>query len=487
MNNLKQKGFNAFIWDFTGQIAGQLVGFVISIILARLLSPGDFGLLAMVNVIVGISSVFMDVGLGGALIQRKEVSDEHYGTVFFFNITIGLLLATLLFSFSGSIASFYHNFTIVNIAKVMSLLFIINSFGNVIRVKLRKEFQNKIITQSQFFSAVISGTIGIILAFKGFGVWSLITQSLSNALLTNLFIFYRVSWRPKIIFKKKSLIELWQYGFRMFLSGLLDRLFTNLDSIIIGKLFSPKTLGYYFRSKSLNNIIIQYSSGSLMQVMFPLLSVIQDDKEKVRMVVTKGLNVICFMAFFFVGFFYVTGGDIILILFGEKWKPAIPMFQIVMLSAYDFPLSSLFINILSSAGNSKAFLRLEIYKKLTLALSFIFGFYFGIEGFLYALAVNSFFSVWIDIIFGAKQLNVSQFYFIKKIIPYVITCVSITFLLSLISNLFILNKFIHLSIFGFIFIAAYATMMFSFKIDGAIIFKEELSEIIKRKLSKKNN
>lgn len=481
MSSLKQKGFKAFIWDFLGQISNQLISFVISIVLARILNPSDFGQIAMINVIIGFSSVFMDAGLGVALIQKKEINENEYGTVFFFNITTGLILALLLFFSSNLIASFYHKQELVSIAKSMSLLFIFNSFGNVIRVKLRKEFNNKVLVKSRLFSAFICGIVGITLAFTGFGVWSLVLQGLLNPVLVNLYIFTSVKWRPKLVFNFESLKNLWGFGFKMFLSGILDGIFVNLDSVVIGRLFSSVKLGHYYRSRSLNSLIIQYSSSSLMQVLFPLLATIQDDVERVKHVVRKSVHLLSFASFFLVSFFYITGSDIIIILFGSKWEPAIPYFKIIILSAYGYPFSSLLVNILSSTGNSKAFLQLEIVTKASLALNFIIGFYYGIEGYLYGYAVWTVFATWASILFAAKQLRVSQSFFIKNIYPYVLICI-ISILTFNIMNVFIIkNIYIHVIISGFLGVILFFVQAYLFKVEGLEIIMHELLSLKKKK------
>lgn len=178
MNNLKSKTLKALGWDIAGRFSGQGVTFLISIILARLLSPGDFGLLAMINVVVGIASIVMDLGFGSSLVQRKDIKEEHYGSVFCFNITIGLLLAVLLFCFSGLLAQFYKKEIIKHLGNAMAPVFVINAFGSVVRTKLYKELNFKTLTLSTLYGSGIGGCIGVAMAFTGFSVWSLVTQAL---------------------------------------------------------------------------------------------------------------------------------------------------------------------------------------------------------------------------------------------------------------------------------------------------------------------
>jgi len=272
MDELKSKGTKAFIWDFFGKMAKQGMGFIVTIFLARLLEPSDFGLIAMVMVIVGIADVFSDIGLGGALIQRRRVLPVHYSSVFYLNISVGVLLALILFFSAEQVAAFYENEQLIPLAKVISLTFVLNAFSSVQVTKLRKELNFALITKVSFLSSFFSGIIGISLAFYGAGVWSLVAQSLSVGFIFNIFIWYASDWKPSFLFSFKALKQLWGFGFHMFLVGVLNAVFSRLDYIVIGKLFTPTALGFYQRAKSLNMMLVQYSSGSLMTVMFPVLS-----------------------------------------------------------------------------------------------------------------------------------------------------------------------------------------------------------------------
>ena len=420
VSSIKQQSIKAMAWDFVGKIAGQTVMFIISVFLARLLSPQDFGLLAMVNVVIALSTTLIDMGLGVALIQRKEVSDIHYGSVFFFNMAVGLLLMTALFFSAPFIADFYNNQILVPIARVMSVVFVLSSIGNVIRVKLRKELEYGIPAKAGIIASVVSGILGIGMAFSGFGVWSLVANSLLNPIISNAYLFYKVKWRPKLIYQWAALKDLWNFGFKMFLSGILETFVSNADSIIIGKLFSPAVLGFYYRARSLNNYVVVYSSGSIMNVLFPTFSIIQDDRVRFVNAITKGYHIINFLAFYLTGLFFIIGDALILFLFGEKWEPAIPYFRLIIVGAFGYPLSALLVNILKACGNSSGFLKLEIIKKIALILALCFGFLWGIEGYLICSIFVTVFSVVMNMHFAGKQIDTGLMYFARISIPYLL-------------------------------------------------------------------
>jgi O-antigen/teichoic acid export membrane protein len=418
----------------------------------------------------------MDMGLGLALIQRKEVDDNHYGSVFFFNIMVGAFLALVLFFCSTPLAKFYHREIIGQLAKVMSLLFVLNSFGNVLRIKLRKELDYGIPTQANLLAAVFSGAIGIIMAIKGFGVWSLVIQGLLNPLINNVYLFYRIHWRPKLIFKIKALQELWSFGFRMFISMLLDTVFSNLDSIIIGKLFSPATLGYFYRAKSLNNLIIQYSSSSLTSVLFPVISKLQAERDRLKDIIFRTFHLLNFITFFLVGLFYVTGQDIIIILFSSKWQPAIPLFKLLIISGYAYPLSAILVNIVGGLGNSRNLLKLEIIKKVFFGINLSVGFFFGIKGYLYGYTFVCAVSVCANVFLAANELSVSIKWFLSIIFPYLVIALIGDIMVLVIERFLHVNHIFDLFLASFIFIGCYGGLNKLFNLIGMKLLFNEIQK-----------
>ena len=258
MDNLKSKGMSAFLWDFVGKFARHATGFIVTIFLARLLEPSEFGLIAMVMVIVSIAFIFTDVGLGSALIQRRRVLPVHYASVFYFNIFIGSILTLITFFSATLISDFYDNQQLIPIIQTMAPLFFINAFSSVQINKLRRELNYAALAKAEVSAAVLSGVTGIALAFYGAGVWSLVAQALSRGVFYNIFVWNASRWVPSLFFSFKALRQLWGFGFRMFLSGLLEVIFRRLDIIIIGNLFAPAVFGFYDKAKRLNVIIINY-------------------------------------------------------------------------------------------------------------------------------------------------------------------------------------------------------------------------------------
>ena len=416
MENLKQKGLKALGWDFTGRIATQGVGFFITIFLARLLEPEDFGLVAMVMVIIGMAQVFTDVGLSSALIQRRRALPIHYSSVFYFNVAAGAALTLITYFSAGWIGRFYSNETLVPLAQVLSLLFLINSFSSVQTARLRKKLENRLIVRCSVGASITSGVVGIALALNGAGVWALVAQALVSGFVYSLLVWMASRWAPGFQFSLKALKQLWVFGFRMFLSSLLDAIFTRLDYLLIGKLFTPGLLGFFQRAKSLNLVVVSYTSASLMSVLFPYLSEIQRDLPRFRRTVLKSLEIICFAVFCLLGGLYVVSAELITLLFGEKWLPSIEYFEILVISGFAYPISALLVSILKSRGKSKEFLRLEVLKKSLLAVNLIVLFFLGIKFYLYGLIATSIIAVSLNSYFAARETHIPLVDFARPIL-----------------------------------------------------------------------
>lgn len=479
MNNIRIKGREAFFWDFSGKIAMQGVSFIVSIFLARLLEPSDFGLIAIVMVFIAFTGIFVDMGLGTALIQRKRLLSVHYSSVFYFNILIAILFTLLLSGLSFLIALFYKNEILVSIIQVMSILFIINALGSVQTIIFRKNLDFKLLAKISFISAFISGMVGIFLALYDFGVWSLVSQIILMSVILNSLLYIFGSWRPRQEFSLKALKQLWGFGFPMFLASLISSIFEKLDYLIIARLFNFTILGYYQRAVALDRLIITYSSSSLMSILFPLLSKIQNNLKQFQLIVVKFYSILNFIVFFLLGLFYLIAEELIRLLFSEKWLLSVTYFEILLLGGFVYPLSALLVNILSSRGKSKAYLKLEIYKRLILLSNFLVAFQWGVIGYLYGLVIVSVLSLYLNILFASREIMLPIKVFVLPIIiqiVIVIPSVSLVFFLVTFLNY---DYSIILFIKMLLFIAIYLMFNHIFQLKSYLYFKIEIEVILK--------
>lgn len=484
MSSLKAQGTKAFIWDFFGKMATHGMGFIVSIFLARLLEPSDFGLIAIVMVIIGIASVFTDVGLGGALIQRRRVRPIHYSSVFYFNIVVGLILTFITYFSAPWISEFYNNKELLPLVQVMSFSFILGALSSVQRTRLRKELNYALLTKIGFISSLISGVIGISLAFWGAGVWSLVAQTLTLGIVYNILIWIAGHWKPTLEFSWKALTQLWGFGFRMFLSGMLDAIFTRIDFLIIGKLFPPATLGYFQRAKSLNSMVVQYSSGSLMSVLFPVLSKVQNDLPRFQDIIMKSLGIISFVVFLLLGGLYLVSEELIVMLFSDKWLPSVAFFKILVLSGFGYPVSALLVNVLKSRGNSRAFLRLEIYKKLIASVNLIVLYFWGIDIYLYGLIIQTILGVSLNILFASREIGLPFYAFAKPVLMQMsISVLTVILTMLIVKNIESLD-IIMLLIKGSLFTFLYVLLNYSMKTTSYNYFSEQVIPMIRNKFGK---
>ncbi|MCG7644904.1 lipopolysaccharide biosynthesis protein [Alteromonas sp. Cnat3-28] len=480
MSNLKKQGLRALIWDLVGKLSSQGVSFIVTIVLARLLDPSDFGLIAMIMVVVGMAQVFTDIGLGGALIQKNDVSQTHYSSVFFFNLSVASLLSLLMFIFAENIATFYNLEQLLTLIKVVCVIFIFNALGSVQIARLRKQLNYALIAKAGVISSVFSGFVGIAMATYEFGVWSLVAQILSQSLLNSMLLWLFSRWRPAYSFSIQSLKELWTFGFRMFLSGLLDAIYSRLDYLIIGKIFPPVTLGYFQRAKQFNSLIIQYTSGSLMSVLFPVLSQIKNNLPRFQVVILNALHVLSFVTFLLLGGLYLLAEEVVLFLFTEKWLPTVHYMKLLLLSGFGYPLGALLVNILSSRGNSKAFLKLELIKKAVHTINFINAIYFGLNSYLYGLVITTIIGISLNVTFAAREIQLPSLSFFKPIIVQMaVCCVGVT--ATLFVNDFVAKGYlIAFFLKGFTFFILFLGLNFIFRTKSYEVICEKVSTIIIR-------
>jgi teichuronic acid exporter len=405
MESLKKKAFRGFAWDYMGSYVNQAITFIISIFLARILSPEDFGLLGVSMVFISLAQIFLDMGFGSAIIQKDHVSETQLSTVFFLNTGIGFFLFFLFFFSAPFIGEFYDDKTIGHLIKVLSTLFIINGLAGVPSSLLRKYLQFKELTIRNIISSIAGGVAGIGLALAGLGVWALVAKAIVSSIINLVLVWAFSRYRLKMSASMKSVKDLWRYGNKLFLSSVINVIYERADIMIIGKLFSPVMLGYYNRAKSFNLMIVNYSSSSVGNVLFPSISQIKDDRDRVARIVKKSLQTVSFIVFGFIGLFWITGNDLIIFLFSDKWETSTGLFKLMLLTGYSYPVGAILVKTIAALGNSGAFLRLEIIKKIVATLAFPIGFYFGLKGFLIAIAIAGFISTILNMLFVSKDLR----------------------------------------------------------------------------------
>lgn len=415
--NLRTKTITNLIWKFAERSGAQLVQFVVSLILARLLLPEDYGLISLVLVLTQLVQVFVDSGLGNALIQKKDADDIDFSSVFYFNLFLCILLYIIVYLLSPFIANFYGNLELTNIIRVLSLTIIISGLKNVQQAYISKTLQFKKFFFSTLGGTSVSAIIGISLAYIGFGYWALVFQKLFNQLVDTLILWITVKWRPKNVFSLKKLKNLISYGWKLLVSSLLDTLYTNLRQLIIGKMYSSADLAFYNQGNQFPNFIVSNINSSIDSVLLPIMSQEQDDIYKIKNMVRRSIKISTYiMAPLMIGLAFCST-EIVELLLTSKWLPCVPFLRIFCITYMFYPIHTANLNAIKSLGKSELFLKLEIIKKIVGLIILFATIKYGVLVMAYSLLLSSFLSQIINAWPNKKLLNYGYIEQLKDILP----------------------------------------------------------------------
>ena len=422
-NNTNTKVFSNFIWRFAERCGAQLVSFIVSIVLARILVPEMYGTIALVTVFINILQVFVDSGLGNALIQKKDADNLDFSTVFFANVSFCLILYILMFLTAPLIGMFYNDMSLVPIVRVLSLLLIISGVKNV-----QQAYVSRNMLFRKFFFSTIGGTImaavvGIYMAMQGYGVWALVTQQLLNATVDTLILWITVKWRPQFRFSFSRLKGLFSSGWKLLASGLLDTVYNSLRQLIIGKLYTSADLAYYNKGNQFPNLIVTNINSSIDSVLFPVMSKKQEDRAHVKNMTRRAIKTSTYiMAPLMMGLAF-TSSNVIVLLLTEKWLACIPFLSIFCITYMFYPIHTANLNAIKAMGRSDIFLKLEIYKKIVGLILLLSTMWFGVMAMAYSLLVSSVLSQIINSSPNKKLLNYGYLEQLKDILPNIIMAV----------------------------------------------------------------
>ena len=460
---------NSFAWDFVGKIGSQVASAIIGIILARILTPSEFGLIGMAMVFISITGIFTNLGLSSALIQRTDPNEEHYSSSFYLNIGSSLFLTLLFIFIAPLIARFFKNEALTDIIRVLSLSLLVSGFTVVQEARLRKKMRFDLLTKARIISTVTSGIVGVVMAFTGFGVWSLVSQTLLGRMITTGYYWIVSDWKPKLLFRLKALKELWSYSFNLFISGIIDTIYSQLDSLIIAKIFSARELGLYSRAKTMNRFVIKYSSESIGSVTFPVMSEIKDDRQRMIGFGISAEKLVAFAVFALLGWLFVAAGPLILTLYGPKWEQSVHIFRLLCLSGFAYPISAATLSMLKASGDSRSFLKVEIWKKIVGLTGLSIGFAFGLKGYLISLVITGIIGVLLNMLYTGKSLGITVRHQLLPLLPYLFIAVTTSFIVDILPLKFSLN-FLNLIIVTISFFVLYLGSNYLLKTEGTTLF-----------------
>lgn len=404
--SLKKQAIAGIKWTFVQQFSVQIINFAVQIILARLLMPEMFGLVAMVVVFISIGQALMDGGMTSSLIRTKNPDQLDYSTVFITNIIMSLGVYGVIFIAAPYIALFYNQEILTNIIRILSLTFVIRALVAVHMAKLTKEMNFKLQMKLQIPSTIMAGIVGISMAYQGYGVWSLVWLNLIQAISFTVQTLMFMKWRPSLIFNFERFKYHFNFGYKLTLASLVDVIFNDAYRIVIGKFYSPAAVGFFHQAETLRLFPVQQISTVVSKVTYPLFAKMNDDDAlKFAYKITMKLVLVLIVPLMLGLILMAEEG--FRFLFGEKWLPAVPYFQILALASIVRPLSVYNLNILKVKGRSDIFLRIEILKKIIGVVLLIVGLNFQVIGLVISLTVFSYISFIINMYFSGSLISYS--------------------------------------------------------------------------------
>lgn len=477
MSDLKNKAIGGMMWATFERIGTQVVTFIIGIILARLLTPSDYGIIGLLVVFTSISSVFVDSGFSSALIQKGKCTQIEYSTVFFFNVTIGILCYVVCYIAAPFIASFYNVPELKEISRVLFLVIILNSIIAVQTTKLRIELNFKLQSKITIISSVLTGIIAIIAAYRGFGIWALVIQSLTYALLTIICFYIATRWRPSLVFSWSSFRGMLKFGSNLLAANLLGTIFENLYQLTIGKFCKAIDVGLYNRAFHFVQLPTLTLTDILIKVNFPLLSQFKEDDEKLKSVYERLLRTPMFILYPILFIMAALSKPLILVVLGEKWLECSLLLSILAFGCLWQPLAGINVYLLYVKGRSDTALKLDFIKKPIMITILLTSIPFGLKWICVGRALYSLLAFIINCHYTGKLLNYGFIRQMKNLIPLLFYGIA-AFSSALLVMLFFHSPLIQLILGSAVGTTSYFLLSFFFKEQSLV----EISTIVKTKV-----
>lgn len=416
----KSKILSSLFWKLMERGGTQGIQFIVQIVLARLLAPSDYGLIALIAIFITIANVFVQSGFNTALVQKKDSNEIDFSSVFYLSLFVASLLYLIIFFMAPFIAEFYGVLQLAAVLRVLAITLFFGAFNSIQNAIVSRKMQFKRLFYSSLGAILVSGTIGIVFAYEGLGVWALVAQQLTNQIMITVILWFTVKWRPKLIFSFEKIKGLFSYSWKLLVSSLIDTVYKNLRSLIIGKIYSPDILGFYNRGDQFPQIIVTNIDGSIQSVMLPALSSEQDNRQRVREMVRRSIVTSSFIIFPMMVGMAVISEPLVKILLTEKWLPSIPFLQIACASYALYPIHTANLQAINALGRSDIFLKLELIKKLIGIIILWFSIPYGVYAIAIGMLINGIIATFINAYPNLKLLKYSYIEQFIDIMPSLI-------------------------------------------------------------------
>lgn len=421
-SSLRSNAIKGAFWTIIDKSSRQIIQFVIGIILARVLAPGDYGILGMIGIFIAIAHTFTDSGLTSALIQKKDCSDADFSTIFYFNLAVALIFYAVIFACAPLIADFYEQPILKGVTRVVALQLIITGLTAVQGTRLTKDLRFKEQSVISIISMLVSGIIGLAMAFSGWGVWTLVFQTLIAQVVSSGCIWYISKWKPKLVFSKESFSQLWRFGSKILGSSLINTIYGNIYTLIIGKSFSPAQVGYYNRGNQYALLPVQTVQDMAISVNYPILAKMQEDNAHLLKAYKKLMSVPLYVLYPLLTGLAVIAPHLIPLMIGEKWLPCVPILQILCFGYMFSPLTHLNLNLLYVKGRTDLVLKLELMKKPIAFLILFVSIPFGLTWMIIGRALYEFVAFSFNCYYTGKILGYGELKQLKVLMPIFINC-----------------------------------------------------------------
>ena len=434
-SSLRNKTVHGLGWSAMDNVMKLGISFVVGIILARLLSPDEYGLIGILMIFISVFNAIVESGFTNAIIRKKEATDVDYSTVFYTNLVISILMAAVFYFCAQPIARFFKREELVPLTQVMSSVVVINALAIVQRARMTRNIDFKPQTKVTIIATITSGIAGITSAYCHLGVWALVIQQIIFNLLTTLLLWYYNRWFPKLVFSSQSFREMWSFGWKLLVSTLIDTTWKEIYQVVVGKFYSSATLGLYTRAKQFSQIFSSNLTNIIQRVSYPVLSSIQDDRTRLKTSYQRIIKTTMLPTFVLMLGMGACAKPLILSLIGEKWIDCVPFLQLICISGMLYPLHALNLNMLQVQGRSDLFLRLEIIKKVIAVGPLLLGIFVGIYWMVAGSIVTGWIAYYLNAYYSGPFLNYSIRQQLRDIMPSLLIAITMATPLFLMSFL----------------------------------------------------
>jgi len=416
-NFSKSNVLSSLFWKLMERGGTQGVQFLVQIVLARLVSPEEFGIIAIVMVFINLARVFVQSGFNTALIQKKDADKLDFSSTFYLSLIVAGILYIIIYFTAPFIARFYSDLNLVPVLRVLSLILFTGAFNSIQNAYVSRKLLFRKLFKSSLGAMLISGVLGILAAYQGLGVWALVIQQLVNQISITVIMWFTVNWRPRLIFSVKRIKTLFSFGWKLLASSLLNTLYLDLRTLLIGRLYTPSTLGYYNRGEQFPKVIVNNVNGSIQSVMLPTLSAYQDDKQRMKKFMRRSIVTSSFLIFPMMIGMAVVAEPLITVILTETWLPAVSFLQIFSISYMLMPIHTANLQAINALGRSDIFLRMEIVKKTLGLIVLVISLPFGVYAIAIGQVLNNVIASFINAYPNKRLLNYGYKEQISDIVP----------------------------------------------------------------------